>query len=95
VRLTHPFHPRAGQEFDLLMRRKTWAEDRVLVVDSDGAVVSFPAGWTDVVAEDPFVAVADGRSALRVEDLLALARILDDLRSRQRLPDVNPTTPSV
>jgi hypothetical protein len=93
VRVTHPFHPLAGQEFDLLMRRRTWAEDRVLVVDGNGVVVGFPAGWTDVVGLDPFVAVAAGRSALRVEDLLALARIIDDLRAPGRLPGVNPTTP--
>lgn len=81
VRVTHPFHPLAGQEFDLLTRRNTWAEDRVVVLDENGQLVSFPAGWTDVVGEDPFVAVAAGRSALRVDDLLALARLIDGLRS--------------
>lgn len=79
--MTHPFHPLAGQEFDLVTRRNTWAQERVLVADENGLLVSFPAGWTDVVGEDPFVAVAAGRSALRVDDLLALARLIEDLRS--------------
>lgn len=81
MRVTHPFHPLAGREYDLLTRRSTWAEDRVFVADEGGLLVSFPAAWTDAVDEDPFVAMAAGRSALRVEDLLALARLIDDLRS--------------
>ena len=28
VRVTHPFHPLFGQEFDLLTYRNTWGEDR-------------------------------------------------------------------
>jgi Family of unknown function (DUF5372) len=39
-----------------------------------------PAGWTDVVSDDPFVVVAAGRSAFRVADLLALADLIKVLR---------------
>jgi hypothetical protein len=81
VRVTHPFHPLCGREFNLLSRRLTWAEDRVFVADGDGLLVSLPAAWTDAVDDDPFVVLAAGRSALRVEDLLALARLIEDLRS--------------
>jgi hypothetical protein len=28
VRITHPFHPYAGREFDLICRRRHWGEDR-------------------------------------------------------------------
>jgi hypothetical protein len=38
-----------------------------------------PVSWTDVAGEDPFVAMAAGRSPLRVEDLLQLADLLDRL----------------
>ena len=47
--------------------------------DEDGAQRSLPTGWTDAVAPDPFVALAGGRSALRVADLLALAEVLDSV----------------
>jgi hypothetical protein len=80
VRVTHPFHPLAGEEFTFAFRRKTWGEDRVFFLDHDGDLRGLPAGWTDAVAVDPFVAVAAGRSALRVSDLLALADLLDGLR---------------
>lgn len=77
--MTHPFHPLTGREFDLVVRRHTWAEDRVFFVGDDGRLCSVPAGWSDVVPADPFVVVAAGRSPLRVEDLLALAGLVEGL----------------
>ena len=84
MRVTHPFHPLAGQEFGFAFRRSNWGEDRVFVFTADGSVRSFPAGWTDAAAADPFVAVAAGRSRFRVDDLLALAGLLERLRSEDQ-----------
>lgn len=42
-------------------------------------VRSMPAGWTDVEGPDPFLVLAAGRSAFRVDDLLALVRLLAEL----------------
>ena len=81
MRVTHPFHPLAGREFDLVVRKHTWAEDRVFFVGDDGQLHSVPTGWTDVGGEDPFVVLAAGRSRLRVADLVALCGLIDDLRS--------------
>jgi len=41
-------------------------------------VRSMPAGWTDIEGPDPFLVLAAGRTAFRVEDLVALARLLRD-----------------
>ena len=79
MRVTHPFHPLAGQEFDFAFRRSNWGEDRVFVFTADG-VRSFPAGWTDAAPADPFVVIAAGRSPFRVQDLLDLAGLLERLR---------------
>ena len=80
VTVTHPFHPLTGQVFDFAFRRGNWGEDRVFVFTGDGSVRSFPAGWTDAAPADPFVVVAAGRSPFRVQDLLALAALLERLR---------------
>ena len=79
--MTHPFHPWLGREFVLVAVRQTWGEDRVFFVDGEGTQCSLPCGWTDAVDSDPFVTLAAGRSALRLEDLLALLEIVDGLRS--------------
>lgn len=81
--MTHPFHPLADREFDLVVRKHTWAEDRVFFFDDNGQLISLPAGWTDVDPVEPFVAIAAGRSALRIEELLALVCLVEHLRSER------------
>ena len=56
--------------------------------DEDGAQRSLPRGWTDAGDVDVFVAVARGRSALRVGDLLDLADLIDGVRGRSASDDV-------
>jgi len=76
VRVTHPFHPLAGQEFEFVKRRKNWQLDRVYYFDAVGELATLPAEWTDVVAPDPFVVIASGRAPFRTEDLLALTELV-------------------
>ena len=81
VRVTHPFHPLFGQELDVVVHRHNWGEDRVYFHDGRGHLTSLPAGWTSVVPENAFVAVAAGRSRFRVQDLVDLAALVLRLRS--------------
>ena len=74
-RVTHPFHPWKGREFLLVSYRKNWSEERVFFEDG-GALMSLPARWTDVLSPDPLVALSQGRSPFRVDDLLELAELL-------------------
>ncbi|PNE43528.1 DUF5372 family protein [Streptomyces noursei] len=82
MRVTHPFHPWAGREFIFVGRRLAWDEDRVALADESGEVVSLPAAWTDVDPVDPFVAMAAGRCPFRVEDLRAVADLIEARRVR-------------
>lgn len=79
--MTHPFHPWAGRQFDLIGVRQTWGEDRVFFFEADGVQRSLPRAWTDAADVDPFVVVAAGRSALRVADLLALVELIVAIRT--------------
>jgi len=83
VRVTHPFHPLAGREYELAEHRRDWGEDRVCLHDGSGLLFCLPAGWTDAAAPDPFVVIADGRCPFTTGDLLAVADLID--RSRGRL----------
>jgi hypothetical protein len=80
VRVTHPFHPLSGREFEFVKRRRTWGEDQVFFYGPGGVLTWLPAEWTDAVAEDPFVAAAAGRAPFRTADLLELAALVDGLR---------------
>jgi hypothetical protein len=44
------------------------------------ALLSLPRAWTDAADVDPFVGLAAGRSPFRVDDLVALAGLIDGLR---------------
>jgi hypothetical protein len=82
VRVTHRFHPLSGRDFELVVLRQNWGEDRVHLRDENGVLFSLPAGWTDAAAADPFVVIADGRCPFTVAGLLGLADLMDRLRSR-------------
>jgi hypothetical protein len=76
-RITHPFHPLCGAEYELVTRRLTWGEDRVFYYDLGGKLKSLMANVTDVAAVDAFDRVSAGRSAFRMDDLLDLRRLID------------------
>jgi hypothetical protein len=63
--------------------RHAWGEDRVFFLDEEGTQSSLLRGWTDAADPDPFVVLAGGRSALRVEDLLVLVELVDGLRAAE------------
>jgi Family of unknown function (DUF5372) len=84
VRVTHPFHPWAGQEFEFVKRRHNWQADRVFVRDGAGELVSLPAEWTDVVPADLFVVVACGRAPFDLEGLVALSELVASLAGARR-----------
>jgi hypothetical protein len=80
VRVTHPFHPLFGREFELVTYRKTWGEDRVYFRDESGQVQRMPISWTNAAPPDPFRTIAAGRCRSRPGDLLRLAELIDRLR---------------
>jgi hypothetical protein len=80
--VTHPFHPLSGQDFEFVEHRLNWGEDRVYVHDGNGGLFCLPAAWTDAVTPDPFTVIAAGRCPFTTEGLLAVADLVDEIRSR-------------
>ena len=76
-RITHPFHPLCGAEYELVTRKLTWGEDRVFYYESSGKLKSLMTNVTDVVPADDFDRISAGRSAFRMDDLLELRRFFD------------------
>jgi len=75
--VTHPFHPLRGSEFDLVVYRHNWGEDRAYYHDVDGRLRSIPASWTSLVGSDPVVELGLGRSPFRAVDLIELLELLE------------------
>lgn len=77
--ITHPFHPLNGRRFELVSYGHCWGEERVSFHNDEGHLCSIPVSWTSMATPDPFVAVAQGRSLFRIEDLLALVALVREL----------------
>jgi hypothetical protein len=84
-RITHPFHPWSGREFEFITYLHTWGENRVYFHNGGDHLVSVPAAWTDVVPEDPVVQLGAGRSPCRIQDLAELAALVERLRGERNL----------
>ena len=78
-KVSHPFHPLAGQEFILITYRQNWGEDRVYFQDNQGKLTSIPAQWTSLFPDDPWVSLSTSQSYFRVPDLLELAQLIKSL----------------
>jgi hypothetical protein len=77
--VTHPFHPLAGQRFELADRYRTWGEDRVYYHTAAGELKSLPVGWTDLDEPEPFVVIGAGRAYFRPADLWAVVQLIRGL----------------
>lgn len=83
-RIIHPFHPYRNIEFEIDNVRRLPGESRVFFLNTKGRKSSVPLDWTDIGPKDPFVVVAAGRALFRVEDLLGLARLIEEIKSAKR-----------
>jgi hypothetical protein len=79
-RITHPFHPYTGKQFQIVAWQRNWSEDRVYFKDDKQRLKSVPTGWTDLVVDDPVVFLSDGCSHFKVSDLLELAELMRGMR---------------
>jgi hypothetical protein len=82
VTITHPFHPRYSEKFHLLSYgRPRGRIETVVLLDTRNATVSVPMSWTDAGEIDAFAAIASGRSWLRIDDLVRLVPMVEQLLS--------------
>jgi hypothetical protein len=80
-RIIHPFHPYRNVEFEIDSVRRIANGCRIFFFNTKGRRSSVPLNWTDVGPQDPFVALSAGRSLFRVEDLLGLVRLVEEINN--------------
>jgi hypothetical protein len=83
-RIIHPFHPYRNIEFEIESVRRIASGCRIFFYNSKGRRSSVPLHWTDIGPKDPFVVVSAGRSLFRVEDLLDLVRLIEEIDGVRR-----------
>ena len=75
-RITHPFHPLGGLEFEALEERDAFRHRVFVFHDPEGRKVQVPTAWTDAVAPDPFLVISKACAYFRVEDLLGMEELI-------------------
>jgi hypothetical protein len=79
--VTHPFHPRHGQELEFFEYRHDWSGQRVYFYDETGCLTSMPAEWTSVAPVDELRVFGAGRARFRVDDLALLVVLVESIRA--------------
>jgi uncharacterized protein DUF5372 len=87
IRITHPFHPLSGKQFDLLEHRRIYSESYLYFHDDCDEVRVIPAIWTDFGKMDAFVEMAARTSPLHARCLLELADLVQRM-GRKKDADV-------
>jgi hypothetical protein len=68
-----------GKTLELAARNREFGEDRIFYLGPDGRMRFLPARWTSLGAPDPFVIAAAGRAYFRLDDLVRLAELIQQL----------------
>lgn len=69
----------------LVTRKLNWGEDRVMFFDDKGRLRSLPTSWTNIDEPDAFSQCAGGRSWLRVDDLVHLRVLVQEIADGRRV----------
>ena len=88
-KITHPFIPLYGKEYELIYRKKSWGEDRIMYIDENSIMCSIYTSRTDVMEEDPFISISNGRSDFRFDDLKKLSSIMKNVKKGRWLVNQN------
>lgn len=84
VKVTHPFHPLFGQEFELVGYLNSWKKECVQLLNAGGTEFSLPLDWTDAGDVDPFLLYSQGRSHFRVDELVLLSDLIAAIASTSK-----------
>ena len=82
--IIHPFHPLCNTKIEIVSLKQGWGENRVFYRQKDGNITSIPACWTSVYEPHPFNTISNGRSVFRFQELLELARLVEDFMSENK-----------
>ncbi|NNF96795.1 MAG: hypothetical protein HKM94_07720, partial [Halobacteria archaeon] len=81
--VNHPCHPLNGYRFELIRSFNSLGTIRVEFFGPDGKRTSLPARCTTFAEEDLYIQFVNSGDLFRLPDLVALADLMDLIRSRK------------
>jgi len=77
--ITHPYHPLLGEKFPIINKKQIGGIDTLFLKGSPGGTFPIPLDWTDQAPPPPYKILNMKPPILKVECLLKLMDIIDNL----------------
>jgi hypothetical protein len=77
--ITHPFHPRKGQRYQILKSRRVSGKDSLILKDPRSGTFAVDRDWTNLA--DPYVAKGPRPPILDFKTLIKLFIIIKELNN--------------
>lgn len=82
ITITHPFHPKYSQQYELINYKKSWGHECVDLYHVKEGHITVPIAWTDAADPDPLVLISADRSYFRTDDLVRLVLLVEEIKQR-------------
>jgi len=84
ARITHPFHPRRGQRFQILKVRQISGVQTLILRGTSGGTFTVNQEWTDHAEPSPYSSLNINDPILSVSLLLALAEFVKNIYQKNK-----------
>ncbi|MBC8217951.1 MAG: hypothetical protein H8E73_05745 [Planctomycetes bacterium] len=81
--ITHPFHPRGGQRFQILKARKVSGIQTLILRGTSGGTLTVSQEWTDRAKPSPYSSMNMDDPVFNTECLLALVELVENIRTKK------------
>ena len=82
--IRHPFHPRKGERFAVLKRRRVGGVDTLILRDAEHGSFAVAREWTDLAAPGAWERADDSTGRLDLHSLCDLVSLIELLATRLR-----------
>jgi hypothetical protein len=85
--ITHPFHPRRGQRFQILKARQVSGIQTLVLRGTSGGTFAVNQEWTDQAKPSSNSSLNVGDSILNAQSLLALVELVENIGPKKERVD--------
>jgi hypothetical protein len=87
--ITHPFHPRRGQRFQILKVREVSGIQTLILRGTSGGTLTVNQEWTDNAKPSPYDSLNINDPVFSTQCLLALVELVENIRKKKNIKRVD------
>jgi hypothetical protein len=82
--ITHPFHPRRGQQFQILKVREVSGIQTLILRGTSGGTLTVNQEWTDHAKPSPYNSLNINDPVFSIQCLLAMVELVENIRKENQ-----------